>query len=146
MWNLALIVFSLFIYIFPSLYSTFASASSSSRELIPRVKIDWLGTRSCTPNQRQVLESVLRDASVWARLVTDTTEDRQTDRPDNAQYREWRQAREALFTRYYGSFRRAIRLEIGMIFQALLWELDRSPGRPRASQNYGGNVVRQRIW
>lgn len=116
-----------------------------SHSLVPRVRIDAFRILSCSREERLTIMEILREAANWVRLVLDTTEDRQTERPDNAQYQAWRRARQELFYDYFEADSRqpwAEREEIGVIYESLRWELNRSPGGTRQNQDRGGNVVR----
>lgn len=115
---------------------------SSHDQLLPRVKIDSPDGTTCNRNQRRIIVRTLRQAAEWAQLAVDTTEDRQTERPNNPQYQAWRTARRSLFAEFFGSTRARTREEIGVIFEALKWEIDRSPGGARQNDDNGGNVVR----
>lgn len=142
MWILHLVLFSLAVRF--SFSISHAPINLSTYELHSRARIDAAPhIVTCSRNERRVIVSTLREASTWARLAIDTTEDRQTERPDNEQYQAWRWARQAVFLRFFRSFRARTRGEIGMIFESLKWELDRSPGGSRQNDDNGGHVVRR---
>ncbi|KAL9617311.1 MAG: hypothetical protein Q9160_007891 [Pyrenula sp. 1 TL-2023] len=116
--------------------------SSSHDRLLPRVKIDAPDFATCSRNERRVIVNTFREAASWAQLAVDATEDRQAERPDDEQYQAWRTARRSLLAQFFGSARPRLREEIGVIFEALKWELDRSPGGARQNDDNGGNVVK----
>lgn len=143
---LLLIVLSLSTYVSFCHANPAMQVEPPSTKLLPRVKVDQPDIRSCTRNERRKIVRTLREATEWARLANDTAWDRTEGRPDNEQYQAWRQVRQGIFGRFYGSTRQRVRMEMGEIFDSLLWELERSPGGPRQDQDGGGNVVRMKLY